>query len=117
MNPAMHEVSIMDSTLRLAEKHARDAGASVITRLWLRIGPLSGVDPDALFFAFDALKEETLAQSASLQIERVPAQFHCTDCGADFDLIEARSICPRCKGLLSVAGGGGELELAKLEIN
>jgi hydrogenase nickel incorporation protein HypA/HybF len=42
--------------LELAAEKTRAAGATRIHRLKLRIGRLSGVVPEALQFAFDALK-------------------------------------------------------------
>ena len=38
----------------------------------LRIGALSGVVPEALEFAFEALRPGTLAEKAELAIESVP---------------------------------------------
>ena len=58
----MHEISIMQSTLELAEEQAREAGGNGIARIRLRIGLMSGVVPEALEFAFDVLKKGTMAE-------------------------------------------------------
>jgi hydrogenase nickel incorporation protein HypA/HybF len=106
----------MQSTLQLAEKHALSAGATSISRIYLRVGALSGVVPESLQFAFDVLKKRTLAASASLQIERVPTDFRCSDCGGITRLHEVRFDCPKCHGLLIIGAGGDDLELTNLEI-
>jgi hydrogenase nickel insertion protein HypA len=73
----MHEFSIMSSALELAEKNTRAAGATQIHRLKVRVGALSGVVPEALRFAFDGLKDQTLAAGAEFEIELVPAVGWC----------------------------------------
>ena len=65
----MHELSIMQSALSLALDQARQAGAARVHTIRLRIGALSGVVPDALEFAFEALTPGTLAEGAQLAIE------------------------------------------------
>ena len=65
----MHELSIMQSALSLALDQARQAGASRVHTIRLRIGALSGVVPDALEFAFEALVPGTLAEGAKLAVE------------------------------------------------
>ena len=68
----MHEAGLMQTALELAEAHARAAGAVRIHRLCLRVGDLSGVVPEALEFAFQALSVGGPAEGAMLEIERVP---------------------------------------------
>ena len=112
----MHEVSIMQSTLQLAEEHARKAGGTAITRICLRVGLVSGVVPEALEFAFDVLKTGTMAEGASLEIERIPGEFRCPACGTQVRLDEVRFDCPACNGMLTLANGGADLELSHLEV-
>ena len=73
----MHELSIMESALNLALEQARKNGAVRVHALRLRIGALSGVVPDALQFAFEALTPGTAAEGAELLIDNVPARFWC----------------------------------------
>ena len=112
----MHEISIMQSTLELAGEHARAAGGTAIARIRLRVGLMYGVAPEALEFAFEVLKKGTMAEDASLEIERVPGQARCSVCGEQVRLEEVRFDCPACNGLLILGEGGGELELSSLEL-
>ena len=61
----MHELSIMQSALNQALREARRAGAARVHQIRLRIGVLSGVVPDALQFAFEALTPGTAAEGAA----------------------------------------------------
>jgi len=62
LRQTMHELSIMQSALDQVLEKARQAGASRVHAIRLRIGALSGVVPDALQFAFEALADGTPAQ-------------------------------------------------------
>lgn len=113
----MHEFSIMQSALELAEQKARASGATLIHRVGIRIGALSGVVPDALRFAFEGLKPGTVAESAVLEIEEVPAVAWCPVCAAEFEVKDLNYECPRCHRPSGELRKGRELDLALLEIS
>jgi hydrogenase nickel incorporation protein HypA/HybF len=113
----MHELSIMQGALDLALDQARQAGATRIHQVRLRIGVLSGVVPDALQFAFEALAPGTLAEGATLAIEPVPARFWCRACAREFECDDMIGECPACHGLSGDLRAGREMELASLEVD
>jgi hydrogenase nickel incorporation protein HypA/HybF len=106
----------MQSALGLALEQARQAGARQVLVIRLRIGVLSGVAPDALQFAFEALAPGTLAEKAELAIEPVPARFWCADCRREFVSDDLFAECPGCHRPAGELRAGRELELASLEI-
>ena len=114
----MHEFSIMQAALEIAGEKTRAAGATQIHRLTLRVGALSGVVPEALRFAFDALKENSPATAAAeMEIENVPATGWCAGCAAEFAVAEINYECPRCHRPSGELRRGKEMELASLEIS
>ncbi len=113
----MHELSIMQSALSLALDQARQAGASRVHAIRLRIGALSGVVPDALEFAFEALAPGTPAEGAKLAIEAVPARFWCAPCAREFESDDLLAECPGCHTPSGELRGGREMELASLEVD
>jgi len=112
----MHEISIIESTLQLAEEYARNAGSPGIVCLRIRVGLVSSVVPETLTFAFDVLKKGTMAENATLEIERVPAEARCSQCGKTLRLDKIRFDCPECNGLLILGKAGNDLELESLEL-
>jgi hydrogenase nickel incorporation protein HypA/HybF len=112
----MHELSIMQSALNQALAEARKAGASQVHEIRLRIGALSGVVPDALQFAFEALAGGTAAENAKLTIEHVPARFWCETCNHEFESARMLAECPGCNTPSRELRAGRELELASMEI-
>ena len=112
----MHELSIMDSALNLALEQAQAAGAKRIHILRLRIGTLSGVVPEALHFAFEALAPGTLAEGGQLTIENIPARFWCRACNIEFQADDVFSECPDCHLPSGDLRAGREMEVASMEI-
>ena len=106
----------MDSALNLALDQAEKAGAVRVHVIRLRIGALSGVVPDALQFAFEALAPGTAAEGASLDIENVPARFWCGACASEFESRDFFAECPGCHRPSGDLRTGREMELASMEI-
>lgn len=108
----------MESALGAVLREARARGAARVHRIVLRIGSLSGVEPEALRFAFDVVARDTLAAAATLDIENVPARARCSACQEEFG-VETGFIftCPRCGHLCGDIRSGRELELSHLEMS
>jgi hydrogenase nickel incorporation protein HypA/HybF len=114
----VHEVGIMETAIEAVLAQAREHDATQVHRIVLRIGALSGVEPDALRFAFDATVKGTPAADAKLELETVPARGRCVDCDLEFG-VESDFIftCPRCGRLSGELVQGRELELARIEMS
>ena len=112
----MHEVSIMAEAVRLAVESAQTAGARRITALRLRVGKLSGAVPEAMMFAWDIVRQDTVAANATLTIETVAAACWCVTCKAEFVCEDFISECPRCHDCSGKLLRGWELEIANMEI-
>lgn len=106
----------MQSALNVALDQAQKAGARQVLAIRLRIGALSGVVPEALEFAFEALRPGTLAEKAELAIESVPARFWCAACSCEFVSDDLFAECPGCHRPSGELRAGRELEVASLEI-
>jgi hydrogenase nickel incorporation protein HypA/HybF len=112
----MHEVAIMTEAARLATEAARAAGARRITVLRLRVGALRGVVPEAMQFAWEVVRRDSLLAAARLEIERVAAAGWCATCRAEFAAAGFLSECPRCHDWSGDLRRGQELEIAAVEL-
>lgn len=92
----MHEVSLALEVLDLLTHHPETAGAPRLLNLKIRVGALSGVDPDALQFALESLAEGTLLEDAQLELIRIPGSAHCPACCAQKTIEFQLSPCPDC---------------------
>jgi hydrogenase nickel incorporation protein HypA/HybF len=112
----MHELGIMQSTLDIALEWADRHGADRIERLGMRVGALSGVVPDALQFAFEVIKRDTIAATAQLDVESVPLQIYCRSCEREFVSDGFSHMCTLCDGFDTEIRQGRELEITYVEL-
>lgn len=113
----MHELSIMQSTLEMALERAQQAGARKVYAIRMKVGVLSGVAPEALRFAFEALAPGTAAQGAELAIDEVPARFWCQTCAQEFQARDVFPECPDCHSASADLRAGRDLEITSMEID
>jgi hydrogenase nickel incorporation protein HypA/HybF len=107
----MHEYGIVETLLATAERHARDRGASKITRLEVRIGGASGVDPTLVAKAYEVFRERTMCEGAPLSVTVVPPRWRCPSCERDVAGVR----CDACRGPARLAEGE-EILLDRIEM-
>ena len=78
----MHELSVTESILAIALRHAGQAEAKRVTELNLVIGQLATIVDDSVQFYWDIISENTIAEGASLHFRRLPLELLCQLCGA-----------------------------------
>lgn len=112
----MHELSIALSMIEQIEQIAAQHPGAVRS-VQARIGVLSGVDSEALRFAWEIARAGTPFALTALEIESVPLRVRCPMCGS-IHAAEIHSIlCPRCVTPEQEILEGKELQLASLEID
>ncbi len=114
----MHELSLVMNILSIAEQYARREGAHAIQTVALRVGALSGVEPEALEFAFSVAKQDTLAKDARLAVEYLRPSALCQNCNLEFAVVDrfGIAICPVCGKQSTNFVHGNELEVRYLEV-
>jgi hydrogenase nickel incorporation protein HypA/HybF len=110
----VHEYSVVQSLMAHVEAHARQHHAVAVRRVFVRIGELSGVEPDLLQTAYDLIKERSLCAEAPLEISSVEARWECRECGRPV----ARGLVLRCEtcGLPARLVAGDEIMLDRVEL-
>ena len=108
----------METAIEAVLAQARQHDATQVHRIVLRVGALSGVEPDALRLAFDAAVKGTPAEKADLGLESVGARGRCSDCDLEFN-VESDFIftCPKCGRISGELVQGRELELTRVEMS
>ena len=101
----MHEATLAESILKIAQEVAAENHAVKISAIGLKLGDMAGVEIDALNFSFDVLKKNTIAENAALKINRVPIQAQCNKCGKIFTVKHYNFFCPECDGVLILQSG------------
>jgi hydrogenase nickel incorporation protein HypA/HybF len=85
-----------------------------IDEICVRVGTLSGVDPDALEFAFTIAAQETILNGATLAIERILVAAICRKCGSTNCCENHTYVCMQCGSTELEITQGEELEIAYL---
>jgi hydrogenase nickel incorporation protein HypA/HybF len=95
----MHELSITESLLEIALRHADKAGANRISDIYLVIGQLSSVVDDSVQFYWDIIAEGTIAEGAALHFDRIPTEIQCLDCDNKYKPSDNQMDCPNCNSI------------------
>lgn len=112
----MHEYSIVQSLLESCEEHARQNDAKKVTKVVVKIGVLSGVEPDLLQTAFDTFKEQTICHGAEFLINHQKIVIECFDCGTKSTLEKHEFSCPSCQSVDVKVVDGEDMFLMSLEM-
>ena len=112
----MHEYSIVQALLNQTEEHARANNAQRVTKVVVKIGVMSGVEPDLLQTAFDTFKEGTMCDGAEFVIHMQPILIDCHECGQQSEIGREDYSCPHCGSTNLSVLDGEEMYLMQLEL-
>lgn len=110
----MHEYSIVQALLTRAAAEAQARGATAVHRLSIRIGELSGVDPELLTTAYTTFRERTICEHAALDLRVVVARWECPECGRPIDPGDLLT-CAACAAPARLTAGD-EIMLDRIEM-
>lgn len=112
----MHELSIALSMMdRIREEAVRHSGTVRVVQI--KVGVLSGVDTEALRFAWEMARAGTELEQAELAIEKITLRVRCPVCGTIHTPEIQLMVCPQCVTPAQDILEGRELELTALEID
>lgn len=113
----MHEIGIVSGILKTVIDAAREAGASRVVCVSLRIGDMCEVVPESLDFAWDVLREDdALTEQAELRVEELHPRSRCLVCGEEFAHDRFHLRCPLCGSADTHLLQGRELDIVSMEI-
>lgn len=113
----MHEFGIAQGLLEAVLAKAQEVQAPRVTAIRLAVGVFSGIETDALAFAFASLAADTPAATARLMIETIPGRCYCSACQELFECAPADYRCPRCGQTSPDMRTGREMKLIAMEVD
>lgn len=113
----MHEYSIVQSLLDTCEEHAKANNSTNITKVIVKIGVLSGVEPDLLQTAFDTFKEKTVCENSEFIINHQKVVISCRNCNEESTLEKNEFLCPKCESNDVSVIDGEDMFLMSLEMD
>jgi len=112
----MHEISLCQSVLRIIEQQATEQKYSLVKTVFLEVGALAGVEPEALRFGFAAVMKDSIADGARLEIIDIPGQAVCLQCKSRAEVQQRFDACPNCGAVALLIEKGEELRIKELEV-
>jgi hydrogenase nickel incorporation protein HypA/HybF len=112
----MHELSLCEGIIDAVTRQARQQGFGRVRRVWLEIGALANVELEALRFAFEIVRRDTMAAEAELDIITLPGRAWCLDCAEPVAVNQYFDPCPRCGGYQWRLTGGNEMRIKEMEV-
>ncbi len=112
----MHELSVCTALLTQVERVARERNAASVSRIVLKVGPLSGVEPDLLQRAWPLAAAGSIAAEAVLTIEPAAVVVRCTQCGSESNVPANRLLCGECGDFRTRVLSGDEMILQSLQL-
>jgi hydrogenase nickel incorporation protein HypA/HybF len=112
----MHEMSLAEGVLGVVLDAARAHQPCAVRTVRLEIGALAAVECEALRFAFEGVKQGSLAEDARLDIVHVPGSAWCMQCSRSVAIAERGEPCPECGGFQLQVTGGEQMRVRELEL-
>ena len=112
----MHEMSLCENIREIIQEQAAKDGFTRVSRVWLEVGPLSCVAPDALRFGFDVVMRGSVAEGATVEITTPNAKARCLACQKVASIQQRYDPCPQCGAGPMEMIQGDELKISKLEV-
>jgi len=114
----MHELSIAIAIVEIASEELQRIGGGRVETVRLKVGPLSGVEPEALMLAYELAREGTPLEGSKLQINHVAVEIECPTCGGPQRAVSVRQmVCSKCGTPSSKMVHGRELDVIAMEIS
>ena len=109
----MHEYAITQSIIETAEKYA---GGRTVKKIALVIGESSDIVGECIRLYFDIIAENTICESAAVEIETIKPMLRCKTCGRLFERKPFSFECPCCGGDGEPTEIGREFYIKHIEI-
>ncbi len=115
-NKSMHEFSIIENLIPQVEDFLKKGNYRKALKIFLEVGEMSGVIPDALAFAYDICAKDTLLEGTELCIRLIPVTASCEDCFLKFEVHNYSFFCPQCNSTELKLLTGKELKVREIEV-
>lgn len=112
----MHELPVTQSLLEIALQHAQQSGAQRILRLNIVIGQFATIVDDSVQFYWDMISQDTIAEGASLNFKRPPAELQCQECNQRYFPGPEELDCPNCHSYNVKIVSGREFYLDSIDV-
>jgi hydrogenase nickel incorporation protein HypA/HybF len=98
MEFTMHELGLAMNVREIVEEAAKENGAARIREVNIIVGEFSSVAIEALEFAMDVVKKDSMLQDAKINIKSTKTILLCSECGKESIMEDYIFKCNSCGG-------------------
>jgi hydrogenase nickel incorporation protein HypA/HybF len=109
----VHELGLCEAILEAVENRAQGRR---VTGVKVRVGALHRVVEPVWDQAFTLAAAGTVAEGAAMNLEVIPVEVRCRECGKVTSSDDPLAVCPACGGADLDIEGGDELTLESIEV-
>ena len=113
----MHEFSLAKQIVETVEEEAKKREASKVLSIEIEVGTFSGVVLEALDFALQEARKNSVLETAEIKLTEVQAKAICKRCNHAFELDDFFGVCTRCQSLEYDMTAGKELKIKSFRID
>ena len=108
-------MALAEEVLQIVQQAARREGLRRVHALWLEIGQLASVEPEAMRFCFEAVARDSVAAGARLEIVATTGRAWCETCAESVELAALGEACPDCGGYRLRVTDGTQMRVQQME--
>lgn len=115
----MHEMALVRNIVEIVKDEADAAGAKEVTSVHIVLGEGRDIVVDLFEGLFQFLARDSVAENATIELEHVPYEAQCNQCGEVFHVAfneRDAPVCPKCGAERDYKlVGGMEFYISKIE--
>lgn len=113
----MHELGVVVEVIKSVDKIADEQNIDKIGTIVLTIGELSSMIPRYVTECFPAaIQGRSRYENTNLEIEVIPGEARCMECGEVFNVIKQEGYCPVCNSFDKTLLRGREFILKEIRV-
>jgi hydrogenase nickel incorporation protein HypA/HybF len=113
----MHELSVCIALLEQVERVAQERASAEVAQIVIKLGPLSGIEPQLLRRSYPIAAKGTVAENANLRIDTTEVVVDCTQCDCRSVAAPNRLLCGECGDFRTRIVSGDEMILQSVEFS
>ena len=113
----MHELAVTKGLLKICLEEGEKHKIKKIRKINIKVGELTDLLPACIEYYFNIVSKDTIAENTKINVEMIPVEIKCNECGYSGVLGKNNYVCPKCKGIVYEITKGKEFYLDTMEVD
>ena len=113
----MHELAVTKGLLKICLEEGEKHKIKKIRKINIKVGELTDLLPACIEYYFNIVSKDTIVENTKINVENIPVEIKCNECGYSGVLGKNNYVCPKCKGIVYEITKGKEFYLDTMEVD